>query len=477
MMNKKALQWAVAAAFGGMAAVGAQAATGVGSEVPAGSQLAGTTWAIPTTLFAPTTANPLYLSFTLTGGASFVSSPALVCNAVSGGGAGAINAGFIQLAAGGAGTAVATFVVTSVSAAAQISSCTATTNTSLIGTWPASVGANVTLTYGNALAPTGTNSTALYSAGSMFSNGAGVDTNTALVSSGFVSFGTATNTATMAYTARLGRFLIANNANTLATGSPANGSSVSAFVTALTITVAGPGLVGSPNASGQVFITHITASLTDDSAICAGTKVVSAFGGTSAISFSAITMPGGSAGGNQFGVCMTVTGGTAIPAGDITVGVTGTPNADPVHPTAGTTYQISTLLAAGTKIGTITRNGASTTVLNFPRAADADAGTLRINNMSSASGLVAATVYIQGSGTPLVTNCTLSSSLAGNSSLILSAASLEALLAACPGWVTPTTGRYRVDLYGAFSTMRAQALARTGGVLVNLSADTSTGNN
>lgn len=476
MMNKKALQWAVAAAFGGMAAVGAQAATGVGSEIPAGSQLAGTTWAIPTVLYAPTTANPLYLNFTLTGGASFVSSPALTCNAVSGGGAGAINAGFIQLAAGGAGTAVATFVVTSVSAAAQISSCTATTNTALVGTWPASVGANVTLTYGNALAPTGTNSTALYSAGSMFSNAAGTETNTALVGSGFVSFATATNTATMQYTARLGRFSIANNANTLATGSPASNSSYSAFVTALTISVAGPGLVGSPNVSGAVFITTISATLAADSAVCGGTKVVSAFGGTSAITFSAIASPAHTAAGGQFAVCMTVTGGTAIPAGDITVGVTGTPNNDPVHPSTSA-YQISTLLAAGTKIGTITRNGSSTSVLNFPRAADPDAGTLRIYNMTGNAGAVAATVYIQGNGTPLVTNCQLSSSLAGNSSLILSASALEGLLAACSGWVTPTTGRYRIDLNGAFPTMRAQSLARTGGVLVNISGDTSSGNN
>ena len=119
MMNKKALQWAVAAAFSGVAAVGAQAATGVASEIPPSSQLAGTTWVVPTTLYAPTTANPLYLNFSLTGGASFVSAPALACNATSGAGlSGTINAGFIQLAAGGAGTAVATFVVTSVSAGA-----------------------------------------------------------------------------------------------------------------------------------------------------------------------------------------------------------------------------------------------------------------------------------------------------------------------------------------------------------------------
>jgi hypothetical protein len=116
-------------------------------------------------------------------------------------------------------------------------------------------------------------------------------------------------------------------------------------------------------------------------------------------------------------------------------------------------------------------------VLNFPRAADPDAGTLRIYNTSSQSGAVTATVYIQGSGTPIVSTCQLTSSLAGQSSLILSASAFEAAVAACPGWVTPTTGRYRVDLNGAFTSMRAQALARTTGVLVNLGGDTSTGNN
>ena len=64
-------------------------------------------------------------------------------------------------------------------------------------------------------------------------------------------------------------------------------------------------------------------------------------------------------------------------------------------------------------------------MLVFPRAADPDAGTMRIYNTSPNSGPVTATVYIQGNGTPLVSNCQLSANLLSNSSLILSASQFE----------------------------------------------------
>ncbi len=470
MLKKKALHWAVAAAIGGLASAGASAAiTVVGSEMPPSSLLPAGTFLSATTLYAPTTANPLYLTYTLSGGASFNGVPSLGCNAVSGGGAGAISNGSIQLAAGGAGTAVATFVVTAVSAASQISSCTITNGTALVGTWPASVGENVVLTYGNGLAPTGSNSTALLAASSIFTNGAqGSDTNTALVASGFVSFSTL-GPAASAYLARLGRFTITLNGNLQDTGAAANTLDVSAFTTALSITVNAPSLNGSINASGQVYVTFNTAAV--GSAGCADPVVVSGFGGSSTVSFSAIAAPATAAG--YYAICQKVTGGTAIPAGDVTVGVTGTANTDPNNAN-GSAYQISTLIAAGTKIGTVTRNGSSTTVLNLPRAADTDLGFLRVYNTSNNAGPVTMTVYSQGTSasSALVTNCSISSSLGANQALVMNMTQIESAITGCGGTI-PTAGRYRIDLNGSFPTMRAQAFARSNGTLTNISGDSS----
>src|SRR5436305_6918840 len=140
MRNKKALQWAVAAALGGLGAAQTHAAVAVfASELASGSQLAAGAFTTATVAYAPTTANPLYLQYTLSSGASWVANPTLICSAFSGGGGGTINNGFIQLAAGGIGTSNATFVVTSVSAASQITSCTITNGKIQIGTWPGSV--------------------------------------------------------------------------------------------------------------------------------------------------------------------------------------------------------------------------------------------------------------------------------------------------------------------------------------------------
>lgn len=467
MLNKKALHWAVAAAFSGLSAVGANALTTIASEAPSGSQLGGSTFTVATVLYAPTTANPLYLQFSLTSGASFVAAPTVVCKTSA---AGVVDPAFIALAAGGAGTAAATFVVTGVTATYQVSSCVITNGLVQIGTWPSSLSESVVITYGNNLAPTATQSSAIFAASSIFSNTFGTDTNTALVQTGFISFSTANALAgSNAATARVGKFSVVLNNNLMAGGATAaNNSGISAYVTAANITVGGPSLV----AASRVFVTVNSGAA--GSALCSDTLLVSAAGGTANISFSAVVFPATSA-SVAFGVCMSVTGAT-IPAGAISINLVGVPNNDPQHPSTSA-YQIGNLLAANSVIGNITRNGSSTTVLNFPRAADPDAGTLRIYNTSSQTGAVTATVYIQGNGTPLVSTCQLTGSLAANSSLILSAASFEALLGSCPGWVLPTAGRYRVDLNGAFTSLRAQALARTTGVLVNLGGDTSTANN
>ncbi len=470
-MNKKALYIAVAASLGAGAVANANAAaTMYASELPATSSLASATWVAPTTSFAPSTANPLYLTFSLSSGASFqtIANTSLACNGLT---SAVTTAGMITMAAGGVGTAFATFIVTASSASVQISSCTITNGTALLGTtWPTTLTESVSAVYGSNVAPSTTNSTALYSGQSMFTNTAVALTNTALVATGFITFGTTANTGSTTTTAKIGNFSITLNPTPLSNGNAANGTALTATVTAIAISLAGAPLAAS-NAgatSGAVFITYDSAAA--GTATCAGTKLVSAAGGVSTISFSAIApAAGGATSGYTYGVCMTVSGAT-IPSGTITVGVTGTPNTDPSS-VNGSAYQISTLIAAGTTIGTITRNGSSTEVLNLPPSTNVDAGYLRVYNNSPAAGAVTVTVYNEA-GTALATTCSLGV-LAAQGTMVNSVASIESTCGITP----PATGRYRVVVNGAMATLRAQGLARTGGVLTNLSADTSNGAN
>jgi len=473
MMNKKALYVAVAASFGiGAVANANAAAVTFASELPPTSSLAGTTWVAPTTAFAPSTANPLYLTFGLTAGSSFqtLSTASLACNGLTSGLTSAVTtAGMITLAAGGVGTAFATFIVTASSASVQISSCTITNKTALLGSsWPATVNETVSAVYGNAVAPSTTNSTALYTAASMFTNTVTTLTNTALVATGFITFGVTANTGTVASTAKIGNFKLLLNATNLSNGNAANGTALTATVTAITVSLGGTPLVASNGnaTSGGLYITYDSAVA--GTATCAGTILVSAAGGNSAITFSAVApAAGGATSGYIYGVCMDVSG-AVIPSGTITVGVVGTPNTDPSSVNASA-YQISSLIASGTTLGTITRNGSSTEVLNLPPSTNADAGYLRVYNNSTGAGAVTITVYNEA-GTALATTCTLSSSLAAQATMVQPVSAIEAACSITP----PASGRYRAVVSGAFSTLRAQGMARNAnGTLLNNSGDTS----
>lgn len=472
MMNKKVLYVAVVATLG-LVASGANAAVATyGSELAAGSDLASNTWNTLVTPFAPTTANPLYLTFKLTNGASFntLTSASLVCTGVVAGTSGVLTPGNIQLAAGGAGTGFATFVVTAISAAGMMEGCTITNGTAHVGSWPVSVGETVSAVYGNALATPTMDSTALYSAASLFTNTVTAAANTALVATGFISFSTANAVAgSNSTTAKLGGFKLLLNSNLLSDGALANASALSGIVTAITISLAGTPLAAANASTGSIFITYNSAAAAAGSATCADTILVSAAAGAS-ITFSAVSPSpaAGATSGYVYAACMGVSG-AVIPVGTITVGVAGVANNDVV----GTAYQIGSLIAAGTTIGTITHNGASTTVLNLPRSIDPDAGFLRVYNTSSLAGNVAVTIYSQAGGTPLVQNCALTPSLAANGVLVMSVAQV---VSTC-GFTEPASGRYRMDLVGAFPTMRAQGLVRSAGVLVNVGGDTSTNNN
>lgn len=482
-LNKKALVVAMAATLGGFAAGNANAAVSTfASELPVGSTFTVGSWAHAVTSFAPTTANPLYLTYNLTNGASFaaaLTSTSLVCSAVAGGTTGALTPANIQLVAGGAlGTAQATFLVTAITAAAMMVGCTLTNGTVVAGS-TISFGETVSAVYGNGLSPSTTNSTALTSAASMFSNTTTAATNTAMVQTGFITFSTANAVAgSTVTTAKVGSFALQLNGALLSTGSPANTmTGISSYATAITISLAGTPLAAANQTTGGMYITYESAAAVAGSATCAGTKLVSATTAAGVnITFSAVSLAGATS-GYVFAVCMGVSG-AVIPAGTITVGVVGTPNTDPVNAN-GSAYQIGTLIAAGTTVGTITHNGASSTLLNLPRSAETlaggDAGFLRVYNTSSLAGPVAVTIYSQGATgqtvfTPVVTNCTLSSSLAGNGALVMSVAQIVSTCA----FTEPTSGRYRMDLVGSFPTMRAQGFARSANVLTNISSDTST---
>ncbi len=452
MMNKKTLSVAVLATLGGLAASQANAAVATyASELPAANVLPAGTFTPSMTSYSPTSANPLYLTFSLTSGTTFASSPALGCTDTAGASySGAVN---ISLAAGGVGNSAATFVVSGTNAGKMLASCTITNGNVGVAGWPTSVSQNVSAVYGNNLAAATTSNTALLASQSMLNNAATAATTQATVASGYISFNAVT-------TALVGNFTLGTNATLVDGGGAANTQNLSTYLTGITVSLAGSPLAAAQVTGGVVLVAGAT---------CGGTKVVSA-NAASTITFSAFAAP--AAASQQYSVCMTVTGAT-IPAGTITVGVTGGPAVDAAATPATALYQISTLITSGTTVGTITHDGASTTVLNLPPSTNTDAGYLRIYNTSSMAGNVTAQVYNEA-GTALTAagGCSLGS-LAAGATMTTSAAALETTCGITP----PATGRYKVVLNGAFTSMRAQGLVRSGGVLINMSADTSSAGN
>lgn len=449
MFNKKILSIAVAASLGGFVATQANAALSTnGSELPATNVLTPTTttWNFPTTSYNPSTANPLYITFSLSAGANFSANPTLSCSYSAAGGTA------VAMAAGGAGNTLATFIMSgTMTAGALITGCTITNGAISAVGWPNGITESYSASYGNNVAPATVASTALFAASSIFTNLVTAMTNLSPVASGFVSFTGGTTTA------QIGSINILINGNIVDGGNAASTTGLSNYVTGVTFSLAGAPLAASP----RVYVTQTAAT---GPATCASPVAVSAVGAAT-ITFSGF-VPTNSANLN-YAVCMVVTG-AVIPAGTITFGMATPGAADGAATPATGAFQITSLYAAGTTLGTITHNGASTEVVNLPPSTNADSGFLRVYNNSSLSGNVTATVYSEA-GSALATNCVLGSVTAQNT-LVMSAATLESTCSITP----PATGRYRITLAGAFSSMRAQALARTGsGVLVNMSGDTS----
>ena len=455
------LRFAVAAAFAG-GAVGANAAlitpasatfaaVQLASELPIGGTLLVTDGAATlqagalTTPFTPTAGQNLQISVTLNGGAKFGASPTMTCTA------GGVTATAATLNLGGAGTNAAVFTINSTQIGTAISACWLTATTLTVTGAHTDVNLGITYTYGTLASSTDGGAYLQFQEGLTATKTAGGGDVIALVASGFVTVTGGTgpttvsagsiswtgdgvsNTATTTSLAELGSFMGLSSGSFTVAGSP--------LLATMTGSVASAGIW-----------------LVAAGGACAGARVASGVGGVTPITFTGLTSANLSGG---MGVCLQFTGTTAISPGSITAQPSGNPIALFTLPSP-----------SALTLMTVTRNGASTEVLNLPPSTNADSGFLRISNTSALTGAVSVTVYNE-TGTALATNCALGS-LAANGTMVKTAAQLEAACTITP----PAAGRYRIVVNGAFSTMRGQALARNAnGTLVNMSADTSTNAN
>lgn len=161
-------------------------------------------------------------------------------------------------------------------------------------------------------------------------------------------------------------------------------------------------------------------------------------------------------------VCFVVNGTTVLQAQTVNQVLDVTAN------TAGGSTAADTASAV---LGTIIRNGASTTALNITDPANGDQTFLRISNMGTVAGKVTGTLFAQD-GTQLgAADVVLVASAAAKSTTVLSAADLAAKFG-----VTGWAGRAKLVVIGEFPAgqLRVQNLIRTpNGTLTNVGGDTS----
>ncbi len=127
--------------------------------------------------------------------------------------------------------------------------------------------------------------------------------------------------------------------------------------------------------------------------------------------------------------------------------------------------------ATGT-VGTIIRDGAETFALNITAPGNADSTFVRISNVGTDHGLVKGTLYSEA-GAVLGSGTLIADMLAGSTTVFSSDAIATAM------GVTTWTGRAKMQIIGEVNakSLRVQNLIRSGGILTNMGADTSTGNN
>lgn len=440
-----ALRLAILAALAGGSAAANAASVPVANEFP-------TTLAITlvpltanaTTTFTPGSAQALQVTVSLSGNTKFTSAPAVYCASASafasarfataGAGAPAIKP---ALSLGGAGS---TMVVFSSTTARPVKVCKVSARALTVTGAHASVTESITFKYGSLASSNASNTLITWPSGLSAATPT-VKTVTAKVTGGFSKLAgaaTLTTGGTVAWYA-----VTAGAANSATIGTKANlGTYMGATSGSITFT-------GNPLTAAKSSGTYLVAAASN----CAvGGKISSATIAGSSVTFTKLTPTQVSAGAR---LCVRFNGTTAIPEGSITAQLGGN---------AKTGYSLPT--PAASTVLTVTRDGSSISLMNMPRSTDTDAGYLRVYNTSSIAGAVTATVYDQ-SGTALATNCTLSSSLAANAALVMTAAQVET---AC-GFAVPATGRYRLEIAGAVPSMKGQMFVRSASVLTNVTAD------
>lgn len=444
--TNNALRLAVLAALAGTSVGAFAAASPVANEL----QTTKTLTSVPrsfsaTTAFSPSSSQALQITINLSNNSKFVTAPVVTCTtkatSASADVAGGVGASKITpvLSLGGAGATQAVFSSTTASSA-QIKSCLVTARSISVTGAHTSVVESITFKYGT-LASSTVNNTLISWASGVSASAVTKKTVTAKVTAGFNKFAAGQTVVTGGAVKALG--VTAGQASTANIGSRGN---LGSYISTASITFSGAPLASTKTTAGVFVVSAGKACATGNK--LAGT---SAKAGASSVSF-ALTPTQVSAG---VASCFAYSGTSSIPAGTITATLGGTAKTGMTMPT----FTAKDVLE-------VTRDGSSLSLLNMPRSTDTDAGFLRVYNTSTIAGAITATIYDQN-GTALVSNCSLSSSLAAGAALVMSAAQIET---AC-GFTVPTTGRYRLEIAGAIPTMKGQMFARSAGVLTNVSAD------
>jgi len=432
------LRLAVLAALAGTS-VGAYAADPVANELPTSTTINNVTRSFAlTTGFSPSATQPLQVTVSLSGNSKFGKNPIVTCSTATTSALGA-TAITLNLSLGGNGANNAVFSTTSAVSGKQIKSCFVTATAIQVTGAHATVVETITFKYGNLASSTVTKNLITWNSG-VSAKAVNKNSVVAKVTAGFNKFtGGATVTAGGIVQALPKAFASASTATIGKIGA------MGTYLSSATITFAGAPLAQAKSTAGVYIVSG--------GKVCStANRIGSAKGGASTVTFR--TVPGNASAGIKG--CFAYSGTSAISAGTITATLGGV---------AKTNFSVPTFTSAD--VLEITRDGSSVSLVNMPRSTDTDTGFLRVYNNSSIAGAITATIYDQN-GTALTSNCSLSSSLASQAALVMSAAQIET---AC-GFTVPTTGRYRLEIAGAIPSMQAQMFARSAGVLTNITSFT-----
>lgn len=260
-------------------------------------------------------------------------------------------------------------------------------------------------------------------------------------------------TRTTKTTALLGRIVYDTASITALHFSTGKNVTAGQAVTDVTITIAGAPLAAvATTKTGGVYLSK--------TALCsAGGNLLAAVKGTTgasnSVSFTvdAATIVPSLKGNKGVYVCISNKGKNSVDKGTITASLKGTANGlfRPIFGNEGSLVEV-------------TKNGASTKVLNIPAVSNSDDAFIRINNMSTQSGKVFGTLYGQD-GAILGTPNALIGSIGSLQTLVLRPEQYPTIFS-----ISEWTGRAWMQLDTEVSSISVQNLIRTpDGTLVNMS--------